>query len=198
MKLKFVVISCIISLLSLFSAWESHHGHPFSFLHTDSSATSVKLTAKAYSSKESKRQLDSNIPKHGIIPIQITVENPTAKSYSISASGFNVAPRTASSVSTKVLLSAVPRSVALSAASLVFWPFMIPSAINSIITHHAHRSLQRDLKAKEVKDEVVAPYSSLHRILFVKAEDLPENLHLTLIDLKTLKPLECSAPLETT
>ena len=57
--------------------------------------------------------------------------------------------------------------------------------------------LQKNLKIKEVKDEVIAPFSTLHRVLFVKQGEVPENLHLSLIDLKDLQPLEYCAKIST-
>jgi hypothetical protein len=93
-------------------------------------------------------------------------------------------------VALKVTKSAIPRGIAYKIASFFFWPFMIPSTIDSIRVLSHHSSLKRDLMAKSMKEEIVAPYSTFHRVLFVPEKEFKENFKVTLIDLDTLEPTE--------
>jgi hypothetical protein len=48
-----------------------------------------------------------------------------------------------------------------------------------------------------MRKEVVAPYSTFHRVLFVPKEEFQENFKVTLIDLETLKPTEFDTTVDT-
>lgn len=200
-KLSLCVVG-LISLCCLFGSWESYRPSILAAsLSKDlgfAEKPQVSMVAKAYNSEDSIRFLDRNVNSRGYQPIQVTITNQSAKSFSISASGFNTPSSTVDEVAGKILKSAIPRSAAYSVASLLFWPFMIPGAINSIKTLKAHAKLKHDFMAKIVKDEVILPFSTVYRVLFVeeeKVKDIQGVLSLTLIDLDTLKPTVCESEL---
>lgn len=156
----------------------------------------VTLTAKAYNEEESAAYLNKNLIEHGFRPIQITVENKSSKSFSISPSGFNVPAATTDDVTSQILVSKIPVSAALSIAGFFFWPVSALSAASSVVSYKSHRKTVRSLRAKAVKQEVIPAFSSVNRILLVKEKEMPEGkLTLTLIDIESLSPLVCDSAL---
>jgi hypothetical protein len=146
----------------------------------------VVVTAKKLSSKESKFLLGHDLVSRGVVPIQVDVQNNTPYEYSLCASSVDLPHVDPSKVAFQVSKSAIPRAVGWKVLSFVFWPLAVPSAIDGIKTYAHHRSLKRDYHAKSLKEqgEVVSPYSTYHRILFVPEESVKESFAVTLIDLE--------------
>ena len=117
-------------------------------------------------------------------PVQITIQNNSAKSLYLSTQSVDVDSLSASSVANRVHRSYIPRSIGFKVAAFFFWPFMIPSAIDSILTYSHHKKMKRDYAAKSLKDEgeVLVPYSTTHRVIFVRSQQLQEDLTLYLRD----------------
>jgi hypothetical protein len=147
----------------------------------------VLITAKAYTHEESKVYLQRDLLDRGVQPLQVTIQNNTPNSFSVSASSVDLPHLEPSKVAFRVTKSAIPRAVAWKVASFFFWPLMIPSAIDGIRTMHTHSLLKRSFKAKCLKDEVILPYSTLNRILFVPEEKFKKAFDVTVIDLETLE-----------
>jgi hypothetical protein len=63
----------------------------------------------------------------------------------------------------------IPRALGLKILSMVFWPFSIPSAVDSIYSFKKHTTLIKVLTAKGFKevDEIVLPYSMVKRVLYI-------------------------------
>jgi len=68
---------------------------------------------------------------------------------------------------------------------------MIPSTIDGIRTYAHYKNMYRDYHAKSLKEkgEIVSPYSTFHRILFVPKDEVKEVFQVTVIDLETLDPM---------
>jgi len=147
-------------------------------------------------SDESKQNFGHDLISRGVQPLQLSIQNNTSNEYSLCPSSVDLPRVEASKVAFKVTKSAIPRGIAYKVASLFFWPFMIPSTIDSIRVFSHHRSLKKDLMAKSMKEEIVAPYSTFHRVLFVPREEFKETFKVTLIDLDTLKPTEFNTTIQ--
>jgi len=186
----------LTAIFILTTSWDRYQFHPlkpvtvellptFSLNHSQ-----VNIVAKALSSDESKQNFGHDLISRGIQPLQLSIQNNTPNEYSLCPSSVDLPHVKASKVAFKVTKSTIPRGIAYKIASFFFWPFMIPSTIDSIrvLSHHHH--LKKDFKAKSLKDEVVAPYSTFHRVLFVPREGFEETFKVTLIDLDTLEPTE--------
>ncbi len=180
----------------LTTSWDRYQVHPlkpviaellptFSLNHTQ-----VNIVAKAMSSDESKRNFGHDLISRNIQPLQLSIQNNTSNEYSLCPSSVDLPRVEASKVAFKVTKSAIPRGIAYKIVGFFFWPFMIPSTIDSIRVLSHHKGLKKDLMAKSMKEEVVAPYSTFHRVLFVPKEKFQETFKVTLIDLDTLEPAE--------
>jgi hypothetical protein len=180
----------------LTTGWQRYQSHPltpvtaellpnFSLDHSR-----VTVVAKAMSASESKQNFGHDLTSRGVQPLQLSIQNNTSNEYSLCPSSVDLPRIEASKVAFKVTKSAIPRGVAYKVASFFFWPFMIPSTIDTIRVLSNHKHLKKDLMAKSMRDEVVAPYSTFHRVLFVPKDELKQTFKVTLIELESLKPTE--------
>ncbi len=172
--------------------FDHHRLHPLKSVNTHLLPPLVleeaKITVAAHvlDGEESKKAFGHDIPSRGIYPLQLSIQNNTSESYSLCASSVDL-PRVApSKVAWKISKSALPRAIAYKIASFFFWPLMIPSTIDGIRVMSHHNKIKRDMNAKAMKDEVIAPYSTLNRVLFVKKSEFKPSFKVTLIDIEDL------------
>ena len=191
---KYGAFTLTISLLlfALFTPWTTNktahlptvstHAGQTTFLEADT----IHIVAKAYTSEESKKYLKKDLLKYGYQPIQLTIQNHSMEEISLSSGSVDLPQAKSSSVAKKIMASAVPRGVILRVASLFFWPVMIPSTIDSVITLKSYKIIKNDLESKLVKKEVIAPYSIYNRIVFVPKSEFKDSFDINLIEMKTL------------
>lgn len=147
----------------------------------------LHITAKAYTSEESKTYLDQNLLKAGFQPVQITIQNNTERIYILSRQGIDTPIAQSRQVATSMTMLAIPRSIGLKVASLFFWPFAFPSTIDSILTVKSHQKMKRDFQSKAIKEypEYILQYSTLHRVIFLPRDPKVDTFTLHLIDYQT-------------
>lgn len=145
-------------------------------------APDLKLSARVYTTDDSKEFLHKDLIARGYIPVEVSIHNNTGKSYAISAASVPMACATAKQVAWSVSKGALPRSIGLKIASIFFWPFMIPSTIDTIHTYKNHKALVKDLTAKGLKtdDEVIPPYAAAKRVLYVKKDSMRDEFSFSL------------------
>ena len=150
----------------------------------------VVVTAKAMNPKESQQSFGHDLISRGVQPLQLSIQNNTSNEYSLCPSSVDLPRIEPSKIAFKVTKSSIPRAIGYKIASFFFWPFMIPGTIDSIrvLAHHKH--LKKDLTAKSMKNEIVAPYSTFNRVLFVPKEKFKDTFKVTLIELDSLEPTE--------
>jgi hypothetical protein len=147
----------------------------------------IQIAAKAYNAEESKKFLKNDLLKWGYRPIQISIDNQSPDSYSLSPDSIELPSVDAKKVAKIAIKASIPRSIGLKAASLLFWPFAIPSTIDSVKTFHSYSILKKDLSSKVVKQETVAPYSVFNRIVFVSSDKYQDQFDVTLVNKETLQ-----------
>lgn len=148
----------------------------------------ITVNAHAFTGNESKQFLSHNLVRRKVIPIRISLQNNTANEYSLCASSIDLPHIDPKKVAFKVSKTAIPRLIAWRIASFFFWPLMIPGTIDSMITYKHYRELKKDYNAKSLKEEgeILVPYATFHRVLFVPKAEIKENFQVTLIDIETL------------
>jgi len=146
----------------------------------------VHIRAKAYNVEECRAYLKRNLLSKGLNPIQVTIQNNTEKSYILSKEGVDLPDLSPAAVAHTVNRGYIPRSIAFKVAAFFFWPFMIPGAIDTVLTLRNHFELKGDYAAKSVKEEgeLLLPYSTTHRVIFVRNQHLTEQFTLYLKDLR--------------
>ena len=177
----------IIGIFFLFSEYEAYRPKTPPFLGSIAEPfkdKGVHIRAKAYTKKESKMYLSRNLLSRGYQPVQLTIQNNTAHGYLLSNHGVDIPNASAKQVAFRVTSSAIPRSIAFKVAGLIFWPFLIPGVIDSILTFKSHMHLQHDFYAKSIKDrgEILLPFSTVHRIIFIPRDEFSPDFTLYLED----------------
>lgn len=197
-----VVLGGLACVFIFSTGWQRHQLHPLKPVASELLPVfsikdrGVAIIARAVTAEESKRYFGHDLVSRGVQPLQLMIQNNTSNEYSLCPSSIDLDRVEAGKIAFKVTKSAIPRAIAYRVASLLFWPFAIPSTIDSIRVMTHHNNLKKDLKAKSVKDEIVAPYSTFHRILFVPVTKFKDVFKVTLIDLDTLNPKEFSTTVE--
>jgi hypothetical protein len=143
--------------------------------------------ATAYTPEESLKYLRCNLLAKGVQPIQLSIQNNTSKPLGLGDLSIDLPLVSGNHVATQFYLETLPRTFALKAASFFFWPFLIPSTIDGVITYKSQKKMRHDYTAKTIKnyEEIVPPYSTINRILFVKHRDMRDTFTLTLQDKET-------------
>lgn len=156
----------------------------------------VIVAAKAMTPEDSKRSFGHDLISRGVQPLHLTIQNNTSSEYSLCPSSVDLPRIEPSKIAFKITKSSIPRSIGYKIASFFFWPFMIPGTIDSIRVIAHHQKFKKDLIAKSMRDEVVAPYSTFNRVLFVPEKEFQQNFKVTLIDIESLKPTEFQTTVE--
>lgn len=194
-KTKCVIFTLLVGAFFLTTGWErcqlnllqvgTERLMPFS-----KEERRVNVIAKAMSPEESKQYFGHDFISRGIQPIEFTIQNNSSLEYSLCPSSIDLPQLPPSKVAFQVTKSAIPRGIAYRIASFLFWPFLIPSTIDSIRVMSHHQQLKKEIKGVGVKQEVLASYSTFHRILFVPKEEIESSFTVTLIELESLEPIE--------
>jgi hypothetical protein len=186
----------------LTSGWEHYRPHPLKSAVTQLLPTfslndqRVIVVAKAMTPTESKRNFGHDLISRGVQPLHLTIENNTSNEYSLCPSSVDLPRVEVNKIASKITRSSLPRGIAYKIASLFFWPLAIPSTIDGIRVLKHQQEIKRDLKAKSMREEVVAPYSTFNRVLFVPKDQVQNTFKVTLIDLESLKPTEFQTTIE--
>ncbi|MEI8329547.1 MAG: hypothetical protein WCG14_06085 [Chlamydiia bacterium] len=196
MKIKRVIfiLSGVIALVGVCTPWTTSQLSNIPTVETlDAESTflrsnTIQVVAKAYTPEESTKFLNKNLLRKGYQPVQITIQNNSSQEYSLSSGSVGLPTASPSKVTMKLMQSAIPRGIAFRIASFFFWPFMVPSTIDSIITMKTYQSIKNDLQSKLVKKEVIAPYSIYNRIVFVPIDQFKDSFDVSLIELQSLRP----------
>ena len=191
----------LASVFLLATGWDRYQPHPlktmvdllptFSLEHTQ-----VRVIAKAMSPGESKQNFGHDLISRGVQPLQLSIQNNTGDEYSLCPSSVDLPRIDVSKVAFKVTKSSIPRAIGYKIASFFFWPFIVPSTIDSIRVMSHHQKIKKDMKAKSMKEEVVASYSVFNRVLFVPKDKFKESFTVTLIDIESLQATEFQTTVE--
>jgi hypothetical protein len=189
-----IPVISLIGLFSLLSGWTSYQEGVIPTLERTSESRKVTIETKVYTPEDSKQYLKRDLISRGFQPIQMTIHNNTTSV--VTVEDFDAEQPTAGQMARQVMKDVIPRSIGYRVASLVFWPFAIPATIDTIKNLQTYSKMKRDFAARSIKLEIIPPYSTLNRVLFVRSEDLKDNYTLTLYDQFTGKLDEYKVDLE--
>lgn len=191
MKNKLLIpVVALIGLFSLLAGWMSPQGQSASVPSLMRTDNSKKLTiqTKKYTPEESKKYLSRDLLSRGYQPIQVTIHNNTSSTITIE--DIDTPQARAGEVARKISSEVLPRRAGYTIAGLLFWPFIVPSAIDGFKNLQNYSKMKRDFAARSVKLETIAPFSTLDRILFVPCDEVKETLTITMYDQFTGKMQE--------
>lgn len=144
----------------------------------------LQLSTRILTSDESQTILNHDIIAKGYTPVEVTIANSGSHTYEISRASTSLPCAKAEEIAWKHTKGAIPRGIGLKILSFFFWPFMIPSAIDSIHGLKSHRSIVKILSAKGFKDdaEIVPPYSLVKRVLYIPTDKFQSTFTFALED----------------
>ena len=180
----------------LTTSFDRQHLHPLTSIASEVlpifslKESRVVVTAKAMSVAESKRNFGHDLLSRGVQPLHLTIENNTSDSYSLCPGSVDLPRIEPSKIAFKITKSTIPRAIGYKIASFFFWPFMIPGTIDGIRVMTHHKKFKKDLIAKSMREETVAPYATFNRVLFVPEKQFQKTFKVTLIELESLQASE--------
>src|SRR3569832_1289525 len=148
----------------------------------------VVAVAKTFDKSECKRYLDRDVIAEGYQPVQLFIQNNSEKNYLFSLIRLSLPFARSEEVASKVHTSTVGRAVGYGVAALFIWPFEIPAVVDGVKSAQANDNLVFVFSAKTARDQTIAAYSSMNKIVFVPKSDYQSPFTVTLIDQKTNEP----------
>ena len=125
--------------------------------------------------------------KWGYQPVQLTIENQSPDPYLVNPESIGLPLVSPKKVAGKFSGSSLPGALGLKIAGFIFWPFSIPSTMHGIKTLQSQQAIKKDLTVKSVKEEIIAPYSTMNRVFFVESKKYKDSFSVTLINQETLE-----------
>jgi hypothetical protein len=147
----------------------------------------VKIWIKPLNAEESELYIKKDLLKMGVQPVEIIIDNGSADPYYFSPFLIDLPLVEERDILKKLFYAALPRKIGFQIASLFFWPLTIPSTMDTMITHKAYRKLAKELSSKSIKEETIAPYSTVHRIFFVEKDKETGQFFVRLENEETLE-----------
>lgn len=154
----------------------------------------VRIWMKALTQEESEVYMKKDLLSINVQPVEIIIDNASADSYYFSPRSIDLPLVEERDILKKMFTSFLPRQIGFQVASLFFWPFMIPSTIDSLLSNKSYRKLAKQLLSKSVREESIAPYCTVHRIFFLEKDTHTEEFCVTLENEETLESKVFSAP----
>jgi hypothetical protein len=192
----FVGLLVVITGAFLSLGWQHHQVRPFNALAQpllpsalDPQEKGVEVQVKLLSSGESEQLLGHDLLKRDIQPLHFTIHNNSPNAYSLSREGVELTQIEAKKVAKKLYRLTLPRAVAFKVISFLFWPFTIPSTIDSVHSYYSYKQMRKDFELKSLKEELLPVYATFHRILFVPSREMKERFNMTMIDEEKQEPL---------
>lgn len=187
MKIKNIILLTSVLFFTL-SSFRNYHFSPLEeiierVIPFAKESKGIYVAYKVYDENDSKKFLDNELISRGYLPIQFMIQNNTRLTYKVSLDSLSLPAEEGSSAALAVTLSdSLPRSIIFRIAGFLFFPFMIPGIIDGIVTLNTYHELKLDYIAKSLKEEgeYILPYSTVHRIAFVKEDNFRENFTFSL------------------
>jgi len=149
----------------------------------------ILVQVRMIDDEESLDRLGVFADRWDVQPIRITIDNQTMQSYKITEESIDMPLLSLGAITKKLMRDALPLSITLKVASLFFWPLMIPSSIDGFMFLKRYDTLSRRLFAQLLHEEVIPPYTKVHRLVFVPKASLKELFHVTLQEQEELQEL---------
>ena len=178
-KRKLISIICLplMALTSCASYKATSLGNLSSEIMTSpSTSEKVLFGARAFTKEDCRRYLDRNVISKGYQPIQVYIQNNSDASYNFSLDRIGLPCVRSDEVADTVHTSTVGRAVGYGVGALFLWPLAIPAIVDGIKSSEANTSLDNDFSDKTAKNQIIHPYSTLNKIIFVPVSGFVEKI----------------------
>lgn len=186
---QIILALCLAGIIFASLGWEM--GHPQAlpksagYVLSKDNENAVYLEAKKLTSEETTDYVHKGLISSGYQPVLLQIDNTGPFTYRLEKHQVDIPTENADAVSHEIGKSAIPRTVAFKILGFLFWPLAIPGTIDSVNTMNQQYILKRDLAAKTLKEEgeLIPPYSSMSRILYVPQSELKEVVHINMTNI---------------
>ncbi len=157
--------------------------------HSQNGEEKISIAAKAFNRSDCQKYLDRDVIEEGYQPIQLYIQNNSAKDYAFKLDRINLPCVKAEEVAEKVHTSTVGRVVGYGAAAVFTCGlFVIPAIVDGIKSSNANTALDSDFSIKTASDQVIFKHSYFNKLLLVPKSAYQSKIVITLMDLESNKP----------
>lgn len=140
----------------------------------------IQISAQDMSKEDSALILHRDLSKNGIRPVLVTIYNNSIHTLTFSKEGIDIKSLDGEKVANFIVLEAMPRAIIFRILGFVFWPFIIPGALDTLYTQAKYQKIRLEYFAKGFKNlsESIPPYSAMERVLYLpKSENATSYSH---------------------
>jgi hypothetical protein len=153
---------------------------------THTNEETIEFAYHVFNAGDCKRYLDRDVIAAGYQPVHITFVNNTTHPVKFSPDQFSFPCAAVAEVAEEVHTNTVGRAVGYGLASTVIWPLWIPAVIDGIGSVKANKRLDADFSRKGLKEQLVAPLSTINGLVFVPTESFNDNFTFAVKDATNL------------
>lgn len=147
----------------------------------------IVLSIKPLTPEESEKYFQNDLKDLGYQPVQVTIENQSQDPYQIEIDSINVEMATAKQVAKAAKRSSIPGSIGFKVAGFIFWPFSIAGAFHGLQSIKAYDQFKESLEVKMIKEETVAPYTIMNRVICIPVSSSIDYLEISFVNQSTLE-----------
>lgn len=146
----------------------------------------VYIEAKTLSHDETADYVHRDLLSRGYQPVLLQIDNTSPFSYEIKRDYVGIPTESAKKIVSEIGKSSIPRMVAYKVLGFLFWPLAIPGTIDTVRTWNKEFELTRELEAKTIKPkgEIIPPYASISRVLYIPKNELKETFQVALTNIE--------------
>lgn len=179
-------------LLLILGGCAKYKTQPLAQLLTYKEEKSVSFAYKVFSPEDCKKYLDRKIIANGYQPVQITITNNSNDWLYFSQDNINLSIVNSEKVAKKVHTSTVKRAGGYGIGSLFVPVLLVPAIVDGVKSSGANSKLDIDFINKELKNQEIAPYSTVNGLIFVENALFKSNFDISLINLKNKQKINLS------
>jgi len=136
--------------------------------------------AKEYTEADCKTYLGRNVILSGYQPVQLYIKNDSDTTYRFSPDAMSIQTVNYREVAVEAHTNTFTRV-------LLYAPLILPAIFEGIGSSKANAKLDSDYADKSAKTELIAPYGTLNKILFVPEYSYQDHFTVTLLNVQTNK-----------
>lgn len=142
----------------------------------------ILIAAKAFNKDDCQKYLDRDLLAKGYQPIQVIVKNHSDKVVVFSPDNVNLPCVSVDEVIASACISTAGRSAGYGVGAIFFFPLIVPAIADGTKSAKANRVLEADYHYKAAKKQTLPPNSTLNKLLFISANNCPEQFKVILTE----------------
>jgi len=184
---NYLFLVSVIALITL-AGCAHYRAHPLKKLVTPPVKTThqaIAFSHHALSKGECMLYLDRDVLAKGYQPVHITFTNNSKNYFTLSKENFSLPYANSDDVAKLVHTNTAGRAAGYGVVGLFIWPFIIPAVVDGIGSSEANHQLDADFAGKALRNQIVAPYSTVHGLIFVPKNEFDANFTMSVTNQET-------------